>query len=99
MRDNLGDATLSDYRVALASDAGVHEQLVYIAQAYRSAVDEVVAVAPPVISARDRHLVKVRIEHSVAVVKRYRDLGKVHLLAVIRAAEYDVLHLIAAYAP
>ena len=97
-RKDLGNLALSDDRIALAPDAGVHEQLMNILQPHRAAIDEILALARAEIAARDRDLVIGDI-HAVlarAVVKGDRHLGKTHRLARVRTPENDILHLGAA---
>ena len=94
--NDLGDAALPDDRVPVAAEAGVHEQLVDIAQAAGLAVDIIFALSAAVIAAGDHDLGVLGVEDAGAVVKDERHLRKAHGAALFRAAEDDVLHLAAA---
>ena len=94
--DDLGDAALPDDRVPVTAEAGVHEQLVDVAQAAGLAVDIIFALAAAVIAAGDHDLGVLSVEDAGAVVKDERHLRKAHGAALFRAAEDDVLHLAAA---
>ena len=59
-------------------------------------VDVVFALAGAVIPARDHQLVGVIMQGAVAVVQHERRLGKADGGALLRAAENDILHLLAA---
>ena len=94
--NDLGDAALPDDRVPVAAEAGVHEQLVDIAQAAGLAVDIIFALSAAVIAAGDHDLGVLGVEDAGAVVKDERHLRKAHGAALFRAAEDDILHLAAA---
>ena len=66
--NDLGDATLPDDRVPVAAEAGVHEQLVDIAQAAGLAVDIIFALSAAVIAAGDHDLGVFGVEDAGAVV-------------------------------
>ena len=94
--DDLCDAPLPDDRVPVAAEAGVHEQLVDVAQAAGLAVDGIFALAAAVIAAGDHDLGVFGVEDAGAVIENERHLRKAHGAAFFRAAEDDVLHLAAA---
>ena len=94
--DYLRYAALADYGVAVPAQAGVHEQLVHVAQAHLVAVYIVLALARAVIAAGYGYLLRVDVEDAAGVVQNERHLRKTHGPALGRAAEDDVLHLAAA---
>ena len=97
LRQNFVDAALTDDRVALAPHAGIHEQLVHVAQPDGLLVDIVFRLAAAVVPARDGDLGFLHAGKNVlGVVEHERHLRKAHLIARFRAAEDDVLHLRAA---
>ena len=93
---NFVDASLADVGIAVAAETGIHEQLVDVAQTHALLVDVVFALAGAVIPARDHQLVGVIMQGAVAVVQHERRLGKADGGALLRAAENDILHLLAA---
>ena len=94
--DDLCNAPLPDDRVPVAAEAGVHEQLIDVAQAAGLAVDGIFALAAAVIAAGDHDLGVFGVEDTGAVIENERHLCKTHGAALFRAAEDDVLHLAAA---
>ena len=94
-RNYLGDTSLTDYRITVAADTGVHKEFVNIFKTHGTAVYEVFAVAGTIVAARDRHFVvrAVKTVIFVGVVKRDRHLGKAHLTAALGTDEDNVLHL------
>ena len=92
---NLVNAALPDDGVALAAQAGVHEQLVHVLQADGAAVDVVLALAGAVVPPGDHHLALLHREDVVGVVQHQGDLREALLSAHRRAAEDYVLHLAA----
>ena len=95
-REDLVDTALADIGIALAAEAGVHKQLVDVAQADGLPVDIVFTLAGAVIPAGDDHFVRVVAQGAVGVVQHERGLGKTDLPALLRAAEDDVFHLLSA---
>ena len=93
---NLGNAPLSDYGIAVASHAGVHQQLVHVAQAHLAAVDIVLALTGAIVLARNRDLVGVYVEKPRRVIQHERHLSDAQARPPGRSAEDDVLHLAAA---
>ena len=93
-RNYFGDTSLTDYRITVASDTGVHKELVNIFKTHGTAVYEIFAVAGTVIAARDRHFVVRTVEtvRLIGVVKGDRHLGKAHLAAALGTYEDNVLH-------
>ena len=88
---------MTDDGIALAAHAGIHEQLVHIAQAHGLLVDIVFRFAAAVVPARDGDLGLLHAgEDVLGVVEHERHLRKAHLVARFRAAENDILHLLAA---
>ena len=94
--DDLCNAPLPDDRVPVAAEAGVHEQLIDVAQAAGLAVDGIFALAAAVIAAGDHDLGVFGVEDAGAVIENERHLREAHGAALFRAAEDDVLHLAAA---
>ena len=94
--DYLGYAALADDRVSVPAHAGVHEQLVHVAQAYLAAVDVILALSRTVILAGDGDLLGVYVKKPGRVVQDQRHLRHAHAGPFCRAAEDDVLHLPAA---
>ena len=94
-RHYIRDPALTYYRIAVASDAGVEEHLINVAQTDLLAVYEIFAVAVAVVTARNGYLVvwAVYFSRRTGVVKCDRHLGIAHRLAAVRTAEDDVLHL------
>ena len=94
--DDLRDAPLTDYRIAVAAKAGIHEEAVYILEPDRLAVDVILAVAAAVIAAGQHYLAAVIVEDVGRVINYQRHLRKAQRTALLRAAENDVLHFRAA---
>ena len=94
-RDDLGDLTLTDDRVTVASDTRVHKELVDVAQTYGLAVDIIFTLARTVVTAGDRDLVvgTVKSAEEIGIVEGHRDLGIAHRSAAVSTAENDILHL------
>ena len=94
--DDLRDAALADDGIAVAPEAGVHEQGVDVLEAHGLFVDIVLALSTAVIATGEHDLRAVGIEDAGGVVDDERDLRVAHGPALLRAAEDDVLHLAAA---
>ena len=94
--DDLCNAPLPDDRVTVATETGVHKQLVDVAQAAGFAVDGIFTLTAAVIAAGDHDLGVFGVEDAGAVIENERYLRKAHGAAFFRAAEDDVLHLAAA---
>ncbi len=90
------DLPLAHDHVLLATHPGVAEQLLHVEEAAGHVVDGVLALARPPQRAGDRHLAELDGEQPGAVVDRQADLGPPERLALGRAREDDVLHLLAA---
>ena len=88
------DLALGDDHVLLAAHAAVREQLLDVEQPARHAVEGVLALAGAEQRARDRHLGELDRDLSVAVVDRQADLGPTQGVALVRAGEDDVFHLL-----
>ena len=96
VEEYIGSSPVSDVGIAVAAETGIHEQLVDVAQTHALLVNVVFALAGAVIPARDHQLVGVIMQGAVAVVQHERRLGKADGGALLRAAENDILHLLAA---
>ncbi len=96
---DLRNASLPDDGITIAAKAGVHEQLMDIAQADVFAVDKIFAVARAVIPARDNQLIGIHGEAAAAVVQNKRNLRHAQRAALFRSAEDDILHFAAAQRP
>ena len=94
--DDLRDSALSDDRVTVSSETGIHKEFIDILEADISAVDEIFAVAAAVEFSSDGDLILRFRESAVAVVNGQRDGGKSHLLARFGAGEDDILHAFSA---
>ncbi len=94
-REDLVDLPLLHDRVGGPADAGVHEELVDVAQAARVLVDLVLAGAVAEEAAGDGDFVELGAELVLAVAEGQRDLGHAERLAGVAPAENDVLHLAA----
>ena len=90
---DLVNLALPDVGVALAAKAGVHQQLVNVAQARGFAVDVVFALAGAIIAPGDADLGRFDAQRAVLIVEHQRRLGKADRRALLRAAEDHVLHL------
>ena len=93
---DLIDLALPDVAVTLFAKAGVHQQLVDVAQARTLPVDEILALAGAVIPPRDGDLGRLDAELPGLIVQHERRLRVAHGCALLCAAEDDVLHLRAA---
>ena len=91
--EDLVDAALADVTVALPAQARVHEQLMDVLQAGGLLVDIKFTVAGAVVPAGDHDLVGIIGQRPVGVVQSQGGLGKAHGLALLGAAEDDILHL------
>ena len=94
--EDLVDLPLLHDRVGAAAHAGVHEQLVDVAQAARGFVEEILALAVAVDAARDSDLVPIGAEFLFAFGEGHRDLGHAERGAAVGAAENDIGHFAAA---
>jgi len=92
------DLALLDHAVGLCSQAGAGNQIANVAQAGRSAIDQILALAPAIDPPGDMHLGSVDRQQALGVVQRERDLGHVHRPTRARAVENHVGHLLAAQA-
>ena len=92
---DLVDLALTDDRVALPAQTGVHEQLVDVPEPHGVAVDEVFTLPRAVVPPGDHDLTLLHVEEAARVVQHQRDLRKAQLLAPLGTAEDDVLHLAA----
>ena len=91
---DLVDLALSDDGVALPAHAGVHEQLIHVLEPDGLLVDVILRLAAAVVPAGHRHLRLVAGgENMLRVVDDQRHLREAHLVALLRTAEDDVLHL------
>ena len=93
---NFINAALTDIGIALTAEAGIHEQLVDVAQADTLPVDVVFALAGAVIPAGDHQLVGVVAQLAVGIVEHQRRFRKAHGAALLGPAEDDVLHFLPA---
>ena len=80
-------------RVGSAAYAGVHEEIVEIAEAAESAVEAVFGAAIAEYPARDGDLVKINFKRLLAIRHRQRDLRHAERLAFFRAVKNDIGHL------
>ena len=94
--EDLVDAALPDIGIALAAEAGVHEQLVDVLEAGKLLVDIVFALAGAEIAAGDHDLGGLDAKAGVGVVEDEGGLGVADGGALGGAAEDDVFHLRAA---
>ena len=92
-REDRVDLSLRDDRVHRPAEADIREQLDEIGAANRCAVDEVLALAAPDETPRDRHLAEIELlaEPTVLVVEHELDLAVVGGGPGRRAAEEDVV--------
>ena len=94
--EDLVDASLTDQGVALAPDARVPEQLLDIPEPAGHMVQLVFAVPVAVDAAGHADLGEGAFQLPVLVVEQQGDLAERGAPALLRAAEYDVLHARAA---
>ena len=90
------DLALPDHRIAVAPHAGIHKQLVNIAQAHGVFVEQVLAIPRTVVPAGNGDLIAVKLQLAVGVVKGKGDLRIALRLARRGSAENHVLHFRAA---
>ena len=90
---NLINLALTDDRVALAAHTCVHKQLVDVLQAHGLLIDIILRFTAAVVTARHRHFRLIAVEDMLGIVDDQRNLRKAHLVALLRAAEDDILHL------
>ena len=95
-RQNLVDAALSDDRIAVPSQTGIHEQLMDVLQSNSLAVEEKVALSAAVVSAGDHDLAVFHRQTTVGIVHHQRDLTEAQRISPGGTAEDYVLHLAAA---
>ena len=89
---NAVDLALPYDGIAVSSQARIHKQLVYVPQAHRGLVDEILAFPGAVIPPGDRHRIIVKGQPPVSVIDGQRDLRVAHGLSHGSAAEDHVLH-------
>ncbi len=94
--DDAVDPALSDHGVAVAPEAGIHEELVDVAEPDGVFIDEVLAFAGTVIPPRDGDRIAVERELAAGVVECDRHFGVALRLARRGSAEHDILHFGAA---
>ena len=92
-RDHVRDFALGDHRVAVAAEAGVHEELVDVLQSDLLAVDAVLGLTRTEVPAGNGDLFLVVGQAAVRVVEPQRDFRITQRPALVRAAEDDVFHL------
>ena len=83
-------------RVGAAAHAGVHEELVDVAQTACGFVDEILALAVPINAAGYADFVPLGAEFLFALREGHGNLGHAKRRAAVRAAENDIRHLAAA---
>ena len=91
--EDLVDAALADVGVALPAQARVHEHLVDVLEPRGLLVDIKFTVAGAVIPAGDHDLIGIVGQSPVRIVQGQSGLRKAHGLALLGAAEDDILHL------
>ena len=91
----LGNTSLTDYRISVTTNAGIHKQLVYVLKTYCASVYKIFALSRAVITSCNRYLVirAVKATYCVGIVKRNGNLGISHRTTGICSAENDILHL------
>ena len=94
--EDLVDLTLRHDRIGGAADAGVHEQIVEIAQPAKGAVETVFRAAVAEHPAGDGDLVEIHFQRLLAIRHRQGDLRHAERLAFLGAVENDIRHLAAA---
>ena len=90
--DDLRDASLSDDRIAVPSQAGIHEQLIDILETHRSAAQTVLALTRTVEFASDGDLIAVHRQQTVRVVQHQIDHGTALGFALGSTAEDHIFH-------
>ena len=90
---NLIDLALLHDRVGAAAHAGVHEELVDIAQAAGGFDNKILALTISIHTASDADFVPLGAELLFALGEGHGDLGHSKRRATIRAAENDIRHL------
>ena len=93
---DLVDPALPDVGIALAAKAGVHQQLMNVAQTRGLLIYIVFALAGAVIPPGDHDLGRLELERAVLIVQHERGLGEADRGALLCAAKDDVLHFCAA---
>ena len=79
-------------RIAVRAEAGVHKQLVHIAQPYKLAVYFIFALAASVISAGNGDNIALVFKGFIGIIKREAHLREADGLSYRGAAEDDILH-------
>ena len=93
------DLALLDDGVGLGADTGIHENLVNVAKAARTAVHQVLALARAIEPAGDDDLAQSTRRGSAVHLRQAQvDLGDAHRRTGITSGEDEILHLLAAQA-
>jgi hypothetical protein len=95
-REDLVDLTLCHDRVGGAADAGIHEEVVEIAEAAEGAVEAVFGTAVAEYAAGDRHLIEINFQGLLAIRHSQGDFRHAQRLAFLGTVENDIRHLTAA---
>ena len=93
---DLVDLALRHDRVGGAADAGIHEQVVDVAQTAERSIQSVFGAPVTEDPAGDGDLVEIDFERLLAIRHRQRDLRHAERLAFFRAVKNDICHLAAA---
>ena len=91
--EDLVDLPLLHDRVGAAAHAGIHEELVDVAQAAGGFIKKILTLAIAVDAARDADFVPIRAEFFFAFRKSHRDLRHAERRTAVGAAENDIRHL------
>ena len=95
-RNDFIDSSLSDDRVTVPSQAGIHQQFVDVFQTNCRGVDAVFAFAGAIELTGDGHLVAVHVEGAIAVVEAEGNKGVARWFSLVGAEEDNILHLFSA---
>ena len=93
---DLVDLSLLHDRVGTAAHAGIHEELMDVAQAACGFIDEILALTVPINAAGYADFVPLGAELLFALCERHGNLGHAECRAAVRAAENDIRHLASA---
>ena len=91
--DYISDLALTDYRVALDTDSGIHEKLADISQPALVAVDEIFAFSRAEHTSCDSYFVIFKRQYSIRIVDHERDLGHALRFSCRCSGKDDILHL------
>ena len=87
------DLALTDHRITVTTETGIHKQLMDIFQAHCRLVDQVFTLAGTIVASGDCDLVAAVRQKTIGIIDGQRDLSVSAALSLVGTVENDVFHL------